>query len=72
MMPCWYEQYLVIAGLRIDFVDWRPELTYSFTHEDFPETAESPRCRVYKYQCHAKYYNRNFYITVTDSILERR
>ena len=72
MKPRWYEQYLVIDGLRIDFVDWRPELTYSFTHEDFPETAESPRCRVYKYQCHAKYYNRNFYITVTDSIIEKR
>lgn len=72
MKPCWYEQYLVIDGLRIDFIDWRPELTYSFTHKDFPETAESPRCRVYTYQCHAKYYNRNFYINLVDSIIERR
>lgn len=70
MMPGWYEQYLVIDGLRIDFIDWRPKLTYSFTYEDIP--GSSPRCRVYKYQCHARYYDRNFYITVTDSILERR
>lgn len=72
MMPRWYEQYLVIDGLRIDFIDWRPELTYSFTHEDIPETSATPRCRVYKYQCHAKYYNRNFYINVIDSVMERR
>lgn len=70
MKPSWYEQYLVIDGLRIDFVDWRPKLTYSFTYKDIP--GSSPRCRVYKYQCHARYYDRNFYITVTDSILERR
>lgn len=70
MKPRWYEQYLVIDGLRIDFVDWRPKLTYSFTYKDIP--GSSPRCRVYKYQCHARYYDRNFYITVTDSILERR
>ena len=72
MQPRWYEQYLVIDGLRIDFIAWRPTLSYSFTHEDFPETAESPRCRVYKYQCHAKYYSRNFYINAIDSVIERR
>lgn len=70
MKPRWYEQYLVIDGLRIDFIDWRPKLTYSFTYEDIP--GSSPRCRVYKYQCHARYYNRNFYINVIDSLVERR
>lgn len=70
MMPRWYEQYLVIDGLRIDFIDWRPKLTYSFTYEDIP--GSSPRCRVYKYQCHARYYDRNFYINVIDSLVERR
>lgn len=70
MQPRWYEQYLVIDGLRIDFIDWRPELTYSFTYEDIP--GSSPRCRVYKYQCHARYYDRNFYINVIDSLVERR
>lgn len=72
MTPCWYEQYLVIDGLRIDFIDWRPKLTYSFTHKDIPASGSSPRCRVYTYQCHSVYYNRNFYINLIDSIIERR
>lgn len=61
----WYDQYLVIDGRRIDFLQYRPELHYNFTTENVGKSV------VHTHECSFEFMGRNFYTKTINTITEQ-
>ena len=58
-----YDQFLVIDGRRINFLDYAPERNFSMSVEDLPDTDEYMKGKRYTRELRAKFMGRNFSIS---------
>ncbi len=67
-----YDQFLVIDGKQITFLDFKPKTTFTTTIEDISETATKGPAKVIKYECKTETLGRNFYNAAIDTIYQRK
>ena len=59
-----YDQFLVIDGRRIDFLEYRPDFHFNLLTKDIPNGIE------HTYECRFEFMGRNFYVAVINTITQ--
>ena len=59
-----YDQFLVIDGRRIDFLEYRPDFHFNLLTKDIPNGIE------HTYECNFEFMGRNFYVAVINTITQ--
>ena len=59
-----YDQFLVIDGRRIDFLEYRPDFHFNLLTKDIPNGIK------HTYECNFEFMGRNFYVAVINTITQ--
>ena len=59
-----YDQFLVIDGRRIDFLEYRPDFNFNLLTKDIPNGIE------HTYECRFEFMGRDFYVAVINAITQ--
>ena len=59
-----YDQFLVIDGRRIDFLEYRPDFHFNLLTKDIPNGIE------HTYECRFEFMGRDFYVAVINAITQ--
>lgn len=59
-----YDQFLVIDGRRIDFLEYRPDFHFNLLTKDIPNGIE------HTYECRFEFMGRDFYVAVINTITQ--
>lgn len=59
-----YDQFLVIDGRRIDFLEYRPDFHFNLLTKDIPNGIE------HTYECNFEFMGRDFYVAVINTITQ--
>lgn len=59
-----YDQFLVIDGRRIDFLEYRPDFNFNLLTKDIPNGIE------HTYECRFEFMGRDFYVAVINTITQ--
>ena len=62
-----YDQFLVIDGRRIDFLEYRPDFHFNLLTKDIPNGINGIE---HTYECNFEFMGRNFYVAVINTITQ--
>ena len=66
-----YDQFLVIDGKRIDFLEHLPKHTWNLYSENVAATSEHGAGLKYTFECKSRFMERNFYIAAEEIFYEK-